>query len=877
MKQNLSLAILLILAVLAGTREVKAQFTFQERPLGEVLTELHKHTGYLILYREPQVQGIKITFSADSTNVFHRLKGQLLPNGLDLIVDDKLKQVVLFRNRNKPSSVTYSISGQVLDAETGERLPFATVIWGTGNDLSGVSANEAGYFNIEDSFNSDQIRLQASYVGYEKQALVLNLDNLNNLDEINFRLEQTDEAGSDLLITGFYQYTENESTRNTVDIGSGTVLGESNTIKALQRLPAVNLTASLSDEMNIRGSPSDAFRVTLDGITIYKQTHLFGLFDNFNADALHTNSLYYDITPAEYQSPGGGVLGLVTRTGSLNDYRFSAGLSNTSVKATAEGPLAKGKSSFLISGRGSFADDINWLGNRKLINWGLDIDRKRKVLSDSLADLNADLVKTGKVIADFGDLHSRLYHETPGGTRWILSGYYGFDDIRTEAERLYRSFNSGGGSNVEYRPVSSKNAWNIAKGSVQMHTQLGGGMYSKTSAAISILKTDFLKDDFTYTQLNEESDELRSFTSALNIESILNEFKFSQDMEHSFAGFENDLGFSYQYFSGEYYEDSFLRPSFFRQYEVHKIDAYLATNKSFGKWMNINAGLRSHYYTDGEYLHWSPRVRVRLFPESLIGLGGGYSRNYQYANKIKFSNVLSSDVWVLASENQPPSSVEQFTAGLYLNAGNWLLFQAEAYLKDFDNLRLHEISTFSTENVFNESPWFTDNTGEAKGLEFLLINTFSGLEINQSYTISKVELQNPRINEGLPFAADWDRRYQYAGTVRMQWIKQLSTTISYFRASGSPNKLAVFGAAEQERLNAYSRLDFSIEYHQVFNSGRTLSASVNVYNLLDTKNEWYREQSFALQQNSNGEQFVTVPVSIYDLGLQPSFSLKVEF
>lgn len=124
-------------------------------------------------------------------------------------------------------------------------------------------------------------------------------------------------------------------------IGTFSPLGESNAVRSLQMLPAVSMNTALNDGINIRGSSSDGFHVLLDGLTVYNQSHLFGLLDAMNADVLKSSGFYYDVTPAQYQAPLGGTLSLITRTGSINDFRSSFGISNTALKSTVEGPLIK--------------------------------------------------------------------------------------------------------------------------------------------------------------------------------------------------------------------------------------------------------------------------------------------------------------------------------------------------------------------------------------------------------------------------------------------------------------------------------------------------------------------------------------------------------
>ncbi len=230
----------------------------------------------------------------------------------------------------------------------------------------------------------------------------------------------------------------------------------------------------------------------------------------------------------------------------------------------------------------------------------------------------------------------------------------------------------------------------------------------------------------------------------------------------------------------------------------------------------------------------------------------------------------------MAGPNQPPTSVNYYSGGLYFDPSDYFYLQAEGYHKEFENLWLHKLTTFSLANSFGSNPWLTNNSGSAKGLEFLLRNQFSFIELNQTFTISEVLLSNPAINGGESFHADWDRSYQYNVTLGLSPTDHLNLYLSWMYASGTPNKLATFGPQNDKRLGDYRRTDLSVEYRR--NLGKTtLQLTATIFNLLDRQNPWYRELTYVIDQDSSPQQFKSVPVDVYDIGLQPSFNISVTF
>jgi hypothetical protein len=632
----------------------------------------------------------------------------------------------------------------------------------------------------------------------------------------------------------------------------------------------------LSDGLNIRGSTTDGFQVLVDDITIYNQSHLFGLVDSFNADILKRSGFFYDVAPAQFQAPPGGTLSLLTKTGSLDQLSGSAGLSNTSARISLEGPIQQGKSSWLISGRTSYMDTFNWFNNRDLVEWGLNVDRNRAVLDDNLIDFESRLVTPNQTDASFFDMHAKTYFETQSGNRIIISGYWGGDDTRQQSNRLYRSFSTNNPDNLQERNVSTTNDWQNAAGSIKYQRWFGDQLYSKTTVGTSIYETSFSKDDFTYIDIAQTQGALQAFVFPFENQSVLNEIKAEQQLQLSTEHWFGTSGISYHYYLGEYLEDSFERPGYFSSQSSHQIDTYFQLDYSGIKLVDLFGGMRLHYYSNGKFLRWSPRAKITLFPDSNLSLSGGYSKNHQFLNKISLSNTVTSDIWILASNNQPPTSVDYFSAGIYYAPADWLYIQTEAYHKEFNNLRLHEINTFSLSNTFNNNPWYLQNNGTGKGLEFLLRNQFKYITINQTVALSEITLSNPEINNGTSFYADWDRTYRYTVSAELKPATNFSLYLSWIYASGTPNKLATFGPHNEQRLGNYYRTDISAEYSRSIGEA-DLTFSFTVYNLLDRKNPWYRDLSFVIDQSSPQNQFRSVPVDIYDIGIQPSFNIGVKF
>lgn len=844
-----------------------------------IIEDLEQQTPFHFLYRDALIADISLSFAADSNTLFKKLRTALRFHQLDLKVDSSQSQAIIFRYRqDTPFQKEVTIRGQVVNALTGERLPFANITWKQSSNMRGVNANKSGSFYIKQPFTQNTLTLRASYIGYEPNEITINIVNINNITELTFRLHPNPIEANELIVTASRSYGSGSGeTTELVNIGIFSPVGATNSLRALQALPSVSVSAAISSGLHVRGSPADGFKVLLDGIPIYNQTHLFGLLDSFNGDILQHNSFFYGVAPARFKAPPGGTLSLDTKTGSLKEFSAIAGVSNTAARLTLSGPINRGTGSWLISARRSFMNMINWLGNDDLVAWGLGVNRTKKVLDKGLVNFESQLVNVKQTDATFYDLHGKLYWEAKSGNRFIISGYFGSDQTSLNAVRLYEDFSINDRQNFDRQPVSTTNDWHNGAFSIRYQQWLGDNLYSKSIAGGSFYQTSFKKEDFSYTRLNTESQTLRSFIYPFENESVLNEFKAGQMFELYGSPWIVSAGLFYHYFTSEYYEDSFDHPGYFQTIKAHQLDAYMQLEYTGLEMLNVFGGTRIQYYSNGQYLRWSPRIRAKLFLDSKISLSAGFSRNHQFLNQINLRNTITADVWILASQKQPPAAVNYFTGGLYLDLSDSFYFQIEGYYKDITHLRLHELNTYSLAGSFASKPFLTNTSGTAKGLEFLMKNTFGQLlTLNQTFTLSEVKLCNPDINNGNPFYADWDRPYQYTATLKVLPSDAFSIYLTWIYASGTPNKLTLGGTQTVDRLSHYQRTDLSVEYQRTIGS-TTVNITLTAFNLLGRRNPWYHQLTYIIDKSSTLNRFKSTPVVVYDLGFQPSFNFSIIF
>ncbi|MFT5143094.1 MAG: hypothetical protein ACI80V_001500 [Rhodothermales bacterium] len=853
---------------------VSAQ-TFNAADLRDVFRSVETSTAYRFFYRDALIAGQTVSLSLGNDPI-GAVSDALTELGLGVRVDDERGQVLVFRldPQTRPNE-THKVSGFVLDGESGGRLPFASITWiDDDGNLRGVSSNEGGFFEVElGSGVSEQ--LTVSYLGFDPTTVQVNVS--GGLREISVRLIAKPLMGREVVVSGTILHSDLDTTwQHLLSPGVLAPLGESSVLRSLASLPSVSLSAALSDGMVVRGSKSDGFQILLDGLPIYSQTHMFGLFDAFNEDALQAVAFYYGIAPASYQAPPGGTVSFLTRTGSQEQVSGSIGASNTSVRGTMEGPLGGGRGSWLVSGRLSYLSNLDWFGNDDLIAQGLDIGRETSI--DNLGRRPFEVLSGD---ASYYDLHAKLLLETKRGGRLTATGYSGGDRTEQLGERRLRTQNATAG-----QQTSSKSNWGASAVGLQFGQSLAGSAYLSAVGGVTGYSGSYANDSVLGVRREGQAGgsqgppQLR--LDAFANDNRLTQLRFAPEVSVSHGGIWS-AGADLNFYDVSYNEFNTNRPDFNLGLEASQVDFYGGYSSPRRGLIRYELGLRSHFYSTGKYTRISPRGQISVGGEGLLSAMLGYSRNHQFLHRLEVQPVEESapEIWILSSAQESPGMVDYLTGGIYLRPGSSLFLQFEGYRKVYSNLRLHETAN---PNPGNQSlvgeltnPWLTNVDGWAHGLEVMARHRTGPVLWSHAYTLSKAVYDSPRLLSGAEFPVSWDRRHQYTATLEAR-RGSIAANATWSIASGTPNPLRFGDPTEANRLPVFHRLDLGVSWERQVGA-RSVTAGISVYNAYDQKNVWYRtlvpREVSGTIQNPTVES--TVAVDVYDLGLHPSFELGIRF
>ena len=249
----------------------------------------------------------------------------------------------------------YTLSGTITDNSSTETLIGVNIII---PDLkTGTVTNEYGFYSI--TLNEGTYKIQISYLGFKTiiQEVELTSDKI-----LNFKLEESAESLDEIIIKENVEklnLRKPQMSVNSLSIKTikqvPVVLGEVDVIKAITLLPGVTNAGEGSSGFNVRGGSADQNLILLDEATIFNSSHLFGFFSVFNPDAIKDIKLYKGGIPAKYGGRVSSVLDIYQKEGNNEEFHLNGGIGLVASRLLAEGPIKKGKGSFLFGGRSSYA------------------------------------------------------------------------------------------------------------------------------------------------------------------------------------------------------------------------------------------------------------------------------------------------------------------------------------------------------------------------------------------------------------------------------------------------------------------------------------------------------------------------------------------
>ena len=870
----------------AQSQTSSTAFSYRQVPLRTVLHDVQRRTDYRVLYRDALVAGTTVTLTADSAEVLSALRAAVSGSGIRVEVDRPQRQVLL-APAPKDRTATQVVTGYVVDAEDGERLPRATVIWrDAAGQRRGRVANQDGRvrLRLDPAALPDRVTLVVSHVGYESASVTISPKRPPT--ELPFRLTPKSTSGPSVTVrTNAFPTALDTTWHGFAQPDLFSPLGEASVLRSLQTLPSVGITSALSGGMHVRGSQSDGFHVQIDGMPIYNQSHLFGLFDAFNDEALRTVGFFADVAPARYRAPPGGTLTFQTRRGAQTDLGGTVELSNTALGATVDGPLWDGRGSWLLSARRSYLDAVDWFHNDDLIAQG--VGENLRTGEPPAEELLAG--STGRSpeepSATFFDVHGTFQYEWPTGPRLTGSGYVGGDRAEVpfgqggRITRIVEGETGADGGSVEPGRFETNTEWGNETASIQLEAPLRPDLFVNTTLSVSRYHAQFQQPQFPVRVPSPdppESEEPPTF----GVENELVDGTLKQRFDGTLRTGTWTAGYMGRLLNVWYRAQGAEPLEYQRHRRAFQGDLFGQYDRQvFGGWADVHLGLRLHGFSLGPYGRLSPRVWIEAQPERSLSPTIGYTRNHQFLHRLSGARGAQMDTWTMSTGDQPPATSDHVTVGVETRLHpDWTL-RLKGYYKDQRQVRLNGPMLLSGQTGGASRPWATGHV-TTRGMEVLHRLDGAGWRWTASYALSRADLRLVEGTEGREQSAPWDRRHQGSTRIRFEVNERWSGHLTWLVASGRPN--ALHGLVSREsiisgeptRLDPYHRLDAALQYERRV-AGIDVEARVAAFNVYDRNNPRYRQLVGVGERPPPGEdptiQFTGVDV--YDLGFRPSFRL----
>ncbi len=667
------------------------------------------------------------------------------------------------------------------------------------------------------------------------------------------------------------------------------VFGEVDILKTIALLPGVQSAGEGNTGFYVRGGGIDQNLILLDNATVYNASHLFGFFSVFNADAVKNIELFKGGVPSGYGGRLSSVLDISLRDGNYKEFHGTGGIGTIASRFTAEGPIKKDTSSFIISGRRTYID----------------------FLLKPLINSRPNIQGTGYY---FYDLNAKFNYKL-GPKDWIsLSAYLGRDVF---------SFNSAQAG------FSTKIPWGNATSTLRWNHVFSPKLFMNTLFYFTDYSFSFEggQEQFTFGLKSG----IRDYGSKIQFSYFPNpNHKVKWGVDYTYHIFTPNNTYAS---SG----DTQFNLDNSSRLNSHESAAYIQDEWDINEKIKVNIGLRQSYflhtgsftryiypettgligagspekitYGNGEkvadYWGFEPRISGRYLIKEGSSIKAGYNRNFQYIHLNSFSPTsLPTDVWLPSTDRLRPQFSDQYSVGYFrdFKENKWES-SVEVYYKDMFNVSEYEEGADPSQTVndnIDNLLWF--GKGWSYGAEFFLKRNTGDVTGWIGYTWAKTMRQFDEINEGRPFPSRWDRRHDFNFVMNYKINERADIGFVFVYATGNAitlptsryfyqgNVIDVYGDRNSFRMAPYHRADISLNLISKNSIERQEMARLNphlkkrvfvsswnfsIYNLYNRRNPYFIY--FAAEGDFSQGSFQTKAYQVSLFPILPSVTWNFEF
>jgi hypothetical protein len=734
-----------------------------------------------------------------------------------------------------------SISGYIRERSSGEMLSGATILLQPTNVVT--NSNSYGFYSltiqkglVEKVFvNVPGFYLDSIFWDTERDTFISfgltimpSSDDVEKIDEVNIVSKKSTFADK-------VEMSKIDIPVNQIkDIPA--LFGEKDVLKVIQLLPGVQKGGEGQSGIYVRGGGPDQNLLILDEATVYNASHLFGFFSVFNGDALRSVELTKGGFPARYGGRLSSVIDLNMKEGNNQKYTGEVGVGLISSRFTFEGPIKKGKSSFMISGRRTYID----------------------LLIQPI--IYAQTGGNGGYY--FYDMNAKFNYILSERDKLYLSGYFGRDNFyaSNKTGNSTSDFGFGWGN----RTVTGR--WNH-----QFNSRLFSNLsviYSHYDLSIDAVETNG-SDKFSL-----------GYVSDINDYGVKYDFDWRPNPNHlvryGFSAINHQFNPSAVVVTAG--NEDLLNKTI-DVINTYESGIYVEDQIKFSDWKFL-PGLRLSQYSVDKMtvLNPEPRFSASFNWSKSFSIKGSYAMMNQYIHLLSNSGIgLPTDLWIPATEKLKPMNSEQYAFGIAKDLKGGYSVSFEYYNKRMLNIvQYKEGASFLLQDNFDPNipsdskSWesqVTSGQGHSQGCELFIQKQIGKLSGWIGYTLSWTILQFDELNGGKPFYAKYDRRHDASVVAIYKIDKNFSLAATWVYGTGNaitmpqgsvnasahqlqkipylwdPNTGGInnnldYGNRNDFRMEAYHRLDLSFKFMKEKERG-TQTWELSIYNAYSRANPFF--------------------------------------
>ncbi|MFZ4398422.1 MAG: TonB-dependent receptor [Bacteroidales bacterium] len=744
---------------------------------------------------------------------------------------------------------SFTVSGYITDKKTGETLIGATVL-NMNNKQIGVSANTYGYYSL--TLPKGNYELLFTYIGYQEQIVKINLAENKKLNVI---MNESNLLLNEIVISAnrennrIIQSQMGVEKMNMLTISKLPVIfGEKDILKTLQLLPGVKSAGEGQSGFAVRGGSIDQNLILLDDAPVYNASHLLGFFSTFNADAIKDVTLYKGTAPAQFGGRISSVVDLKMNDGNNQRFGANGSIGLISSKLNIEGPVQKGKSSFLISGRRTYADLFLKLSDQFKDNQLYFYDLNTK-FNYRFSDKDQIFV-SGYFGRDVLGLNNRFSIDWGNSTATVRFNHLMNDKLFSNTSLIYSNYDYNINLTNNANPfsiLSRVRDWNIKQ---EFHYFANNN--NEWKIGVNVIYHTIIPGKITDAVSTENlSDDRNGLESAMYIS---NDRQLSENIKINY-GFRLS-GFSV--LGGSNY------------YELDK-------NLSIIDTINQNSIVKN-------YINIEPRLSLNYIFDKSNSLKFSYTRNTQNLHLINNSVTTSpTDKWVMNTNIIKPEIGDQVSLGFFRNIkDNTFELSIETYFKWMQNQLDYKDAADERDRVIETQLLY--GKGRAYGVELLLKKNKGKFTGWIGYTLSRSEKEIDGINKNEWYPARQDRTHDLSVVLMYDINKRLNVSAIWVYQTGNAvtfpsGKYEVAGQTiwlyterNGYRMPDYHRLDLGLTYKLKERKHFNSELSFSLYNA------YGRENAYLISfEQSTTDPAKTVAVQTSLFRWVPSISWNFKF